>query len=124
MKLPETAQALVKAFEEFEIIDAHEHLPPEEDRTSEPVDVTVLFSVYTRTDLVTAGMRPADLEAMLNTALPLDDRHSFRAHLDQFGRACVWKPGHVTEVGGGGAGTKRGDRHARAGQFPGDGFAE
>jgi len=74
MKPTSTEQALLDAFAEFEIIDAHEHLPPEHERTSRKVDALTLFSHYTRTDLVTSGMPPGDYERMLNPDLPLELR--------------------------------------------------
>jgi len=74
MRLSETEQALMKAFEEFEVVDAHEHLGPERDRTSAKVDALLLFSHYVRTDLITSGMRPEHYEAMHNRNYPLDYR--------------------------------------------------
>ena len=41
-------ESLLKAFEEFEIVDAHEHLPPEKIRLDQKVDVFTLFSQYTK----------------------------------------------------------------------------
>jgi len=74
MRLSDTEQALVKAFEEFEIVDAHEHLSPEHVRTSQKVDALTLFSHYTRTDLITSGMKPEHYDALHNAELPLDYR--------------------------------------------------
>lgn len=74
MKLSATAQALVKAFAEFEIIDGHEHLLPEHERTSQPVDALTLFAHYTRVDLVSSGMTQDHYLALGNTNLPLDYR--------------------------------------------------
>jgi len=74
MRLSDTEQALVKAFEEFEIVDAHEHLPPEHVRTGQKVDALTLFSHYTRTDLITSGMKPEHYDALHNAELPLDYR--------------------------------------------------
>ena len=74
MRLSDTEQALVKAFEEFEIVDAHEHLSPEHVRTSQKVDALTLFSHYTRTDLITSGMKPEHYDALHNAEL---SRRSF-----------------------------------------------
>lgn len=74
MNLPASAQALVKAFEEFEVVDAHEHLSPEPARVSSQVDALTLFSHYVRTDLVTSGMRSEDYDAMHNRNYTLDHR--------------------------------------------------
>ena len=83
MKLSDTERSLVKAFEEFEVIDVHEHLPPEQVRTSQQVDALTLFSHYTSTDLVTSGMRPEDYSALHDARLPLDYRWKLlEPHLD------------------------------------------
>jgi len=74
MNLTPLAQRLFTALAEIEVIDAHEHLPPEEVRTSTPVDALTLFSHYTRGDLQVAGMSQADYDATQNHALPLDYR--------------------------------------------------
>lgn len=71
----------------LDIIDCHEHLPPEAVRTSQPQDVFTLFSHYCRHDLFAAGMdrdtycglnvwgvsRPT-YESLFNPALPLAQR--------------------------------------------------
>jgi len=50
----------LRAFaDEIEIIDTHEHLPQEAQRTSAQVDFTTLFSHYCDGDLVSAGLDPA-----------------------------------------------------------------
>jgi predicted TIM-barrel fold metal-dependent hydrolase len=74
MRLSKTEQGLMKAFEEFEVIDAHEHLPPEHVRTGQRVDVFTLFSHYTSCDLITAGMKPGDRDALYDANRPLDYR--------------------------------------------------
>jgi predicted TIM-barrel fold metal-dependent hydrolase len=56
-----TEERLMDAMSAMDIIDCHEHLPPEKQRTGEPQDVFTLFSHYTRHDLFSAGMdRDAD----------------------------------------------------------------
>jgi predicted TIM-barrel fold metal-dependent hydrolase len=74
MKLSPTAQKLFEAFEDFEIIDAHEHLPPEHVRVEQDVDFATLFAHYTRSDLIAAGMPPRDYDRMHDANLPLDYR--------------------------------------------------
>ena len=66
--------ALLEAMGEMEIIDAHEHLGPESNRTSAEVDVFTLFSHYTRGDLAVAGMSNEDYEKLFDRSLPLDER--------------------------------------------------
>jgi len=65
---------LIAAFEQFEIIDAHEHLPPEKVRVEMRVDALTLFSHYTRVDLLAAGLSQQDYERSQNPDLPLDLR--------------------------------------------------
>ena len=74
----------MKEFEKIEVIDCHEHLSPEQVRTSAKVDVFTLFSHYTRTDIITAGMKPQDYDRLLNPDLPLEMRwQMFEPYLDQ-----------------------------------------
>jgi predicted TIM-barrel fold metal-dependent hydrolase len=74
MNYTTTEELLLEAMENMEIVDAHEHLPPEHVRTSAKVDVLTLFAHYTRTDFVTAGMKPDDYEKAIDTEGPLDER--------------------------------------------------
>ena len=74
MNLSPLESKLVAALEQIEVIDAHEHLPPESVRLATKVDVLTLFSHYTRGDLLAAGMREAEIELTQNTELPLDYR--------------------------------------------------
>ena len=74
MNYTRTEKQLIEAMENMEIVDAHEHLPPEFVRTGGKVDVLTLFSHYTRTDLITAGMKPEDYDRVVNTSDPLDER--------------------------------------------------
>ena len=74
MNLSPLESKLVAALGQIEVIDAHEHLPPESVRIGTKVDVLTLFSHYTRGDLLAAGMREAEIELTQNTELPLDYR--------------------------------------------------
>jgi len=67
-------KTLLNAMEEFEIIDCHEHLPPEKKRTETEVDVFTLFSVYTGGDLSMAGMSKADYDLLSDRRIPLEAR--------------------------------------------------
>ncbi len=69
-------QRLVEEMGQMEIVDAHEHLPPESERLKLKLDVCFLFSHYTRNDLISAGMSPSEYERMLNPEIPLDERFS------------------------------------------------
>ena len=74
MKLLPVEQRLFTALEGIEVIDAHEHLSPEEVRLRSHVDVFTLFAHYTRGDLAVAGMSQADYDATQNPNLPLEYR--------------------------------------------------
>jgi len=67
-------ERLVEEMGQLEIVDGHEHLPPESERVKLKVDVCFLFSHYTRNDLISAGMSPSEYERMLNPELSLDER--------------------------------------------------
>ena len=70
----EVKRSLVEALETFEIIDSHEHLPPETQRLETPVDVFTLFSHYTADDLQVAGMSQADYQSVFDRRIPLERR--------------------------------------------------
>lgn len=93
MKYTSTEKLLIEAMEGMEIIDAHEHLPPEYVRTDAKVDALTLFSHYTRTDLVTAGMKPEDYDKVINSEDPLDERWElFRPHLENIRYGSYARP--------------------------------
>jgi uncharacterized protein len=82
-----TERRLLEFMAGLDIIDCHEHLPPEKVRTDQPQDVFTLVSHYCRHDLFSAGMdretycgmnvwgvsRPT-YESLFNPALPLAQR--------------------------------------------------
>jgi len=47
IRYTKTEEKLIIAMSEMDIIDAHEHLPPEKKRTDSPQNVFTLFSHYT-----------------------------------------------------------------------------
>ncbi|MCL4553422.1 MAG: amidohydrolase family protein [Candidatus Marsarchaeota archaeon] len=53
-------QDLLRYTSEIEIIDSHEHLPPEKDRVASKLDFSVLFNHYCMSDMLAAGMPPDD----------------------------------------------------------------
>lgn len=84
MELSVIENRLIKAIEEFEIIDCHEHLGPEKERTQKQVDVFTLFSHYTHGDLVVAGMSESDYQSLYNQNIPLEKRWVlFRPYWEQ-----------------------------------------
>lgn len=76
MGFREVYEWLMNELEGIEIVDAHEHLPPERERISRDVDVFTLFSHYTHADLIAAGMRRDDYERILDSSVALDERWS------------------------------------------------
>lgn len=96
MNLSTTEANLVKAFEEFEIIDAHEHIPPESVRLDLKVDALTLFSCYTRTDLITAGMSEQAYERIHDPTVPLEERWNlFRPHLPNIRYGSYARPAFI-----------------------------
>lgn len=84
MEFNQLKKRLIAAMEEFEIIDAHEHLGPEKGRIESEVDVFTLFRHYTRGDLTVAGMSQTDLEALSNSNLSLEHRWAiFKPYWEQ-----------------------------------------
>jgi hypothetical protein len=65
---------LLKTFKEFEIIDAHEHLPPEKARLEHKVDVFTLFSTYTVSDLKASGMPQESLKKIHDPYISIEKR--------------------------------------------------
>ena len=56
MKYTKTEIKLIEFMEQLDIIDCHEHLGPEKERTESQQDVFTLFTLYTHCDLNSAGM--------------------------------------------------------------------
>ena len=74
MHYTKTEQKLMAEMAQMEIIDCHEHLPPEQERTDSPQDIFTLFSNYTRCDLFCAGMDEKEYESLFNYDVPLEQR--------------------------------------------------
>jgi len=88
-----TEKLLIEAMEGMEIVDAHEHLPPEHVRTSSRVDVLTLFSHYTYTDLITAGMKPDDYQRVIDPEGTLDKRWElFKPHFENIRYGSYARP--------------------------------
>ncbi len=67
-------QTLVAEMGRMQVIDAHEHLPPEKDLTSRPADIfTRIFAHYSLTNIETAGL-PDARGVILDEARPLGER--------------------------------------------------
>ncbi len=65
---------ILERIEELEVIDAHEHLAPEEERIKEKLDVFSLFSHYTKGDLFRAGMSEEQYQLLFNYDTALEER--------------------------------------------------
>jgi predicted TIM-barrel fold metal-dependent hydrolase len=74
MRIERVKAELLRSLLDIEVIDAHEHLLPEERRTGIPVDAFTLFSGYTPADLRLAGMTDEQYRRMRDAALPLGER--------------------------------------------------
>jgi predicted TIM-barrel fold metal-dependent hydrolase len=90
MRTSPTEERLIRAFEGFEIVDAHEHLPPEKERVEQHVDALTLFSHYTRTDLITAGMPAENYEKLQDPRIPLEERWKMFAPFLESIRYCSY----------------------------------
>lgn len=74
-------QALMEYMENIDIIDSHEHLPPEAEHLQLHTDVFTLFSHYTKLPLWASGMKPEDKESLHNPDIPIEKRwQMFRPH--------------------------------------------
>lgn len=58
------------AVDEIRLVDTHEHIMAEEDRSKYAIDFSYLFAQYKTSDLVSAGMNPGLMEAV---RLPMHD---------------------------------------------------
>lgn len=58
----------------IELIDTHEHIIPEWQRISMPVDAFTLVSFYTTLDLISAGMPPEQAEMLQSPDVPLEKK--------------------------------------------------
>ena len=74
MRLSSIARSIFRAAEEFDIIDAHEHLFPEKGRLNQKPDVFSLFSHYSKVDAMTAGMPLEHWNKIPYSKNPLEER--------------------------------------------------
>ena len=75
MKSSTIEKKLFEELENIKVIDAHEHLAPEEDRTKRTIDLPVLFAwPYTAGDLASAGMPRSSVRDLADTEIALQQR--------------------------------------------------
>ena len=79
---------LEAALSELEIVNTHEHIIPEKERTSQPVDLFTLASHYAIDDLISAGMSRDDAKLVADQGVP--DAQRWR-RFEPF-----WKVAHLT----------------------------
>ncbi len=74
--LPDRYPRLREAVERTPLIDTHEHLQEEHDRLAlgDRLDFAYLFQAYLTADLISAGMSPADAEAMPTDQMGQDEK--------------------------------------------------
>jgi predicted TIM-barrel fold metal-dependent hydrolase len=69
-----TEEKLLAAMSTMDIIDSHEHLPPEKVRTDATQDVFTLFSEYIHYDLISAGMKEEHYQRLFDYSKSLQVR--------------------------------------------------
>jgi uncharacterized protein len=75
MQLHGLAAELFDEISKIPVVDSHEHLPTEAERTGRKVDVTTLFSHYCKADLSCAGLlMDKDQDEVFDTEKPLGPR--------------------------------------------------
>ncbi len=72
--MSETYSKLMHELDSMDIIDAHEHLIPEEKRISKNVDIFTLFSQYVVHDLKSAGLNIEDRKLIFKSDLPIKEK--------------------------------------------------
>jgi predicted TIM-barrel fold metal-dependent hydrolase len=74
--VPNSPYAVIrKAVDEIVLIDTHEHLMSEQDRMAQDVNaLTTLFRQYASSDLVSSGMKPEELQTIVDPKKPLEER--------------------------------------------------
>jgi predicted TIM-barrel fold metal-dependent hydrolase len=73
--VPNLNQAIKEAVNKVRIIDTHEHLPQEKERTGGDIDLFgILLAHYASSDLVSSGMSPEELQKVRDSKIPLEER--------------------------------------------------
>ena len=82
--MDEIARRLVAEMATMPVIDAHEHLPTEEDLVNGTADIfTRVLCHYSMTNASAAGMDPTYYQTLKDRSIPLDERWAmFRPYLD------------------------------------------
>ena len=90
---PELEAELLEAIDEIPLVNTHEHIIPEEERTSSRIDFFTLAGHYAINDVISAGLSGDDLAVVRTTDAPTEERwRAFEpfwksARLTGYGRA-------------------------------------
>lgn len=72
--MSDLTQRLIEAMGQMPVVDAHEHLPVESQRTGQDVDVFTLFGHYAHQDLISSGMTREQYDWTQDPSADLDKR--------------------------------------------------
>ncbi|MDE0263687.1 MAG: amidohydrolase family protein [Bryobacterales bacterium] len=71
---PELEAELLEAIDEIPLVNTHEHIIPEEERTSSRIDFFTLAGHYAISDVISAGLSGDDLAVVRNPDAPAEQR--------------------------------------------------
>lgn len=77
-------ESISAAIDKVRVVDTHEHLMPESERNSHALDFSYLFAHYNSSDLISAGMPPALMEAVRLPMYRYRVAMNERMHLGRF----------------------------------------
>ena len=78
---PEFQSDLLEAIDEIPLVNTHEHIIPEEERTSSRIDFFTLAGHYVINDVISAGLSGNDLAVVRNPDAPAEQRwRAFEPH--------------------------------------------
>ena len=84
MNITGLAAELLPEITSIPVVDCHEHLPPEAERVSKPIDALTLFSHYCKADLEAAGLLQGEPQnAVFDASKPIGPRwDTFKPYLE------------------------------------------
>ncbi len=98
-KLNQTGEKLVESLAGIPVIDAHEHLLPEKQRTGMRIDFSILFSQYAKISLASAGMSPEDCDRLFDygkQGISVREKWKlFREHYPSTKHASLLRPARI-----------------------------
>jgi len=93
--LDDTAVRVLRELETMTIIDAHEHLPTEQERLNQPVDALTLFSHYCRGDLAASGMTGEQNNHVFSGAPLLERWAVFKPYYERIANTAYVRAAHI-----------------------------